>query len=641
MHQSLYKALLALIAVLLLSTSIHAGELEPIRYGQPKLAVDLGVGLWAWPLPMDFDGDGDHDLVVVCPDKPSNGTYFFENVSGDVKLPVFKPAKKISRGAQNIQVSYVDGKPRVLEPGREFAEFRRRGLDVSVKLPLAAKIGFKGKTRANQWKYIDFDGDGKLDIAVGIGDWTEYGWDDAYNSQGKWTNGPLHGYVHIAKNIGTNKQPRYATPYKLTAGSKSIDVFGWPAPNFADFDADGDLDLMCGEFLDGFTYFENVGSRTRPKYVSGRRLQHDGRKLTMDLQMIVPVAFDWDKDGDTDLVVGDEDGRVALIEHTGRIEEGLPQFLPPRYFQQQADTVKFGALATPCSIDWDGDGDEDILSGNTAGYIALFKNLGGYPPRWAAEQKLKAGGKTIRIQAGNNGSIQGPCEAKWGYTTLTAGDWNHDGLPDLVVNSIWGKVVWYRNVGTREKPKLAAAEPIEVAWTGKSPKPAWNWWNPVGNNFVTQWRTTPVLVDWNRDGLNDLVMLDHEGYLAFFERKQDAGKLTLSPGKRMFVDEAGKPIRLNAGRAGKSGRRKLAVVDWDGDGRLDILANSANADWWQNVGDRDGKVVLKNRGLINKRNVAGHTSSPTVVDWNKDGVPDLLVGAEDGRLYYAQNSRKP
>jgi hypothetical protein len=635
---------LASALALVFSLQVHlviAGELQPIRYGQPDLVVDLGVGLWAWPLPMDFDGDGDHDLVVVCPDKPSNGTYFFENTSGNVKMPVFKPARKISRGAQNIQVSYIDGKPRVLGPGREFTEFRRRGLDVSTKLPLAAKIGYKGKTRANQWKYVDFDGDGKLDLAVGIGDWTAYGWDDAYNGQGKWTNGPLHGYVHIARNVGTNKQPRYETPRKLSAGSKPIDVFGWPAPNFADFDADGDLDLMCGEFLDGFTYFENVGSRTRPKYATGRHLQHDGRKLTMDLQMVVPVAFDWDKDGDTDLIVGDEDGRVALIEHTGRIDEGLPQFLPPHYFQQRADTVKFGALATPCSIDWDGDGDEDILCGNTAGYVALIENLGGYPPRWAAPERLKAAGKTIRIQAGNNGSIQGPCEAKWGYTTLTAGDWNHDGLPDLVVNSIWGKVVWYRNIGTRNKSELAAAEPIEVAWTGKPPKPAWNWWNPVGNNLVTQWRTTPVLVDWNRDGLNDLVMLDHEGYLAFFERKRNAGKLVLSPGNRMFVDEAGKAIRFNAGRAGKSGRRKLAVVDWDGDGRLDILANSANADWWQNVGERDGKVVLKNRGLLNKRNVAGHTSSPTVVDWNKDGIPDLLVGAEDGRLYYAENSRKP
>ncbi|MCH7686212.1 MAG: VCBS repeat-containing protein, partial [Planctomycetes bacterium] len=345
-------------------------------------------------------------------------------------------------------------------------------------------------------------------------------------------------------------------------------------------------------------------------------------------------AFDWDKDGDVDLIVGDEDGRVALVEHTGQVKNGMPRFMPPRYFQQAASEVKFGALATPCGFDWDGDGDDDILCGNTAGYVAFIENLGGNPLKWAAPRKLQADGKVLRIQAGPNGSIQGPCEAKWGYTTFTVGDWDHDGLPDLVVNSIWGKVVWYQNVGTREKPELAAARPVNVEWPGEPPRPAWFWWEPQGKELVTQWRTTPVIVDFNQDNLNDLVMLDHEGYLAFFERKKQKNKFVLLPGRRIFVDENGKPIRLNSGYAGKSGRRKLAVVDWDADGRLDFLLNSQNANWLRNIGNRDGKVVLKDMGLLDKRNVAGHTSSPTVVDWNRDGIPELLVGAEDGYLYH-------
>ena len=171
--------------------------------------------------------------------------------------------------------------------------------------------------------------------------------------------------------------------------------------------------------------------------------------------------------------------------------------------------------------DFDGDGDQDIVTGNTAGYIGFIENLGGgASPKWARPAYLEADGKVIRIEAGPNGSIQGPCEAKWGYTTLSVADWDHDGLPDIVANSIWGKVVWYRNVGTRKRPKLAAAQPVTVAWKGKPPRPAWNWWEPNGNELATQWRTTPVAIDWNRDGLHDLVMLDHEGYLAFFERRE-------------------------------------------------------------------------------------------------------------------------
>jgi len=633
-----YSVLLLLFV--LLTDTCRAGGLERVRYNNPGLIVDLGVGLWAWPLPMDFDGDGDNDLVVVCPDKPYNGTYFFENASGDVKMPVFRPAVRISAGLQNVQVSYVDGRSHVMSPGKEHPDFLQRGLDTSSSLPLPANF-HRGKIRANQWKYVDYDGNGALDVVVGIGDWSDYGWDDAFDSRGQWTNGPLHGYVYLFLNGGTSDQPRYGRPEKLAADGQAIDVFGWPSPNFADFDEDGDLDLVCGEFLDHFTYFQNVGSRTSPINGAGRRLTHQGKPITMDLQMIVPVAFDWDKDGDVDLIVGDEDGRVALVEHTGVVRDGMPQFLPPSYFQQEADEVKFGALATPCGFDWDADGDDDVLCGNTGGYIALIENLGGFPPKWAAPRKLRADGELIRIMAGPNGSIQGPCEAKWGYTTLTAGDWDHDGLPDLVVNSIWGKVTWYRNFGTRGAPRLAAAQPIPVVWSDSVPKPAWNWWTPAGGELVSQWRTTPVMVDFNGDGLHDLVMLDHEGFLAFFERRRSGERLQLLPGKRVFLNENGQPLRLNAGRAGRSGRRKLAVVDWDGDGRLDILVNSQNASWLRQLHQRDGKVVLKDMGLIAQRNIAGHTSSPTVVDWNRDGIPELLVGAEDGRLYHGARSKRP
>ena len=104
----------------------RAAGLERLKYNNPGLTVDLGVGLWSWPLPMDFDRDGDLDLVVNCPDVPYNGVYFFENPSGTTRtnrLPVFKTARRISRGMQNVQVSYVNSQPRVLSPVREYPDF--------------------------------------------------------------------------------------------------------------------------------------------------------------------------------------------------------------------------------------------------------------------------------------------------------------------------------------------------------------------------------------------------------------------------------------------------------------------------------------------------------------------------------------
>jgi hypothetical protein len=623
----------------------YAGALERLKYNNPGLVVDLGVGLWAFPLPMDFNGDGNLDLVVDCPDKPYNGVYVFENASGDTaknKFPIFKPGRRISKGLQFAQVSHVDGRPRVLTPAAEYPDFFTTGLENPLKLPLPTNV-HPNKVRGNFWRYVDYDGDGKLDLIVGADDGTDYGWDNAYDAAGNWTNGPLRGFVYFIRNTGTNEKPVYDKPVKIIAGDKPVETFGWPSPNFADFDGDGDLDLICGEFRDSFTYFENIGTRTQPKYAPGRKLKTpDGKPLTMDLEMITPVAIDWNKDGWADLVVGDEDGRVALVEHTGKIVDGMPQFLAPRYFQQQADEVKFGALATPVGYDWGGDGDIDIICGNTAGYIAFIENLSGpgvESPKWATPKLLEVDGKPIRIMAGPNGSIQGPCEEKWGYTTQSVADWDGDSLPDLVVNSIWGKVVWYRNIGTRKVPKLAAAQPIEVEWDGPQPTLAYGWLRPEGKALLTQWRTTPVAVDWNNDGLTDLIMLDQEGYLAFFERARRDGKLVLLPPKRVLCDEKGEPLKLSAGIAGRSGRRKLCVVDWDGDGNLDILLNSANARFLRQVGTRDGKWLFKDMGLLVEQNIEGHDVSPTTVDFNGDGIPDFLGGAEDGRLYYYRNPR--
>ena len=80
----LFIALLGLaLAVFLGQCEVAAQGLSQLPYNHPGLVVDLGVGLWAWPVPCDADGDGDFDLIVSCPDKPSNGVWLFENTTGD------------------------------------------------------------------------------------------------------------------------------------------------------------------------------------------------------------------------------------------------------------------------------------------------------------------------------------------------------------------------------------------------------------------------------------------------------------------------------------------------------------------------------------------------------------------------------
>ena len=101
--------------------------------------------------------------------------------------------------------------------------------------------------------------------------------------------------------------------------------------------------------------------------------------------------------------------------------------------------------------------------------------------------------------------------------------------------------------------------------------------------------------------------------------------------------KTGGRLQLNNQPAGSSGRRKFCITDWDNDGRPDLLVNSLNVSWIRNIKEMQGGLVaVEDQGQLANQRLAGHTTSPTVVDWNKDNKPELLIGAEDGYLYYQQ-----
>jgi hypothetical protein len=92
--------------------------------------------------------------------------------------------------------------------------------------------------------------------------------------------------------------------------------------------------------------------------------------------------------------------------------------------------------------------------------LQYFENTGTRDePIFEDRGYLQAGGKVIRRMAGPNGSVQGPAEAKWGYSNPSVADWDLDGKLDILVNDIWGDVVWYRNTGTSTAPATRTRRP--------------------------------------------------------------------------------------------------------------------------------------------------------------------------------------
>ncbi|MBA3438517.1 MAG: VCBS repeat-containing protein, partial [Pyrinomonadaceae bacterium] len=546
------------------------GAGERITYGRAGVRGKLAVGLWAHPAPVDMDGDGDTDLIVGCPDRPSNGIYLFKNIGSNDK-PLFDRAEWLGPGKKDLVAADYngDGFVDLVYSGGYYSDVARNKLTRPVVIDLKRDYHIG---RDDLWYPADWDGDGKIDLLNGVSDWRDYGWDDAFNEKGEWLRGPLHGYIYFFRNTGSNEKPQYAAPVLLKADNRTIDQYGSPIPNPVDWLGTGRLDLLASNFIDSITLYRNTGARHQPELAAGELLKINGEVLRMDLCMIQPRVVNWHQDGRPSLIVGEEDGTVSLLENlAARGQE--PRFAPPRYLEQADPYLKSGALSRPVAVDWNGDGKLDLIAGNSAGYVQFFENVGSPDrPAFVDHGYLRAGGKTIRHLAGPNGSVQGPAEIKWGYTNPSVADWDLDGKLDILVNDIWGAPVWYQNTGTAARPALAPAQPIEVEWQGVSPKPDWVWWEPKGKQLVTQWRTTPE------------------------------------------------------------------VVDWDGDGDLDLISDSEEGPvWYENTGSRS-RPVMHLRGTIIKVKLAGHNPTPNAADWNGDGRLDLIVGAEDGFLYYFERS---
>ena len=606
------------------------GHFERMMFNNPGLEVDLSLGIWPHIAVYDYDKDGRMDVVMRASSVPIQGS-----TRRSVCRAYLSPTEK------NTGIDVPVAASRMPSSGRHPDT-------KGVRCPHPNKPNMQ---RAN---FVDLDTDGVEDVAYFLSDWTNYGKVGpacplAYDAGGVWTNGPIETYVYFVRNAGTLREPKWEAPVAVTSegdqGTALRGPWGGHAAMFNDFDGDGDMDFITGEFVDAFWYFENVAGKGKgPRFAKGRRVcSPDGACLAVDLCMFDPVMADFDGDGKDDIVAADEDGRVAVYAGTGTFVNGAPAFQRGRFLRQKAQELKFGCLSTPFGCDWDGDGDWDFICGNSAGYISFIENLSGpgvERPKWAEPRYLTVNGKRIRTVAGWTGSPQGPAERKWGYSSVSVGDWDGDGILDVLANDINGDVRLYRGI-RRGGTDVAPAVGVEVEWEGEQPMPAWEWRKSPGRRLRAPWRTTAEMFDWNRDGLQDIVVMDHEGYVSFYERfRAPDGSLRLKAPRRVFVDDKGSPLRFSGGERGASGRARFRLVDWDGDGRTDIMQAAFNARPVRQVADRDGLFVFRYGKKVGEEQLQGHTCCPTTVDFNADGVPDLVIAAEDGYFYYLPNPRK-
>lgn len=198
-------------------------------------------------------------------------------------------------------------------------------------------------------------------------------------------------------------------------------------------------------------------------------------------------------------------------------------------------------------------------------------------------------------------------------------DWNNDGRKDLLVGDDGGKAYLFENTTTDASPVYRLSQNY-----------------PGGVVLTVSTKAAPFVVDWDNDGLKDLVVGCGDGTVRLYLNTASDSAPFFNNG---FID-----LSANGSVIQSGGNAVPVVVDWNNDNRKDLL-----------VGDSSGKVALYvNTGtdiapafdnvaeVVQGANISAGNSglgvtgdaAPLVTDWNHDGKKDLLVGCPSGYKVY-------
>lgn len=368
-------------------------------------------------------------------------------------------------------------------------------------------------------------------------------------------------------------------------------------------------------------YFDAMASDASPPEPEPRGWIGDGMprhdrwgKTTTGADITQVSLDDWNDDGLFDLIYGEQYGQLLVIINRGTRER--PEFGPgTMLFDDEGLPIDAGMHASPLVMDFDGDGNKDLLIGTYKNRVAYYRNVGDNRDRVLAYQGFlrDASGEFLALPVTPVAEKEPGVFKEDYFPTLDAVDWDDDGDTDLLCGGyITGRVYFYRNTGTRDGlPQFELVGPVEA--DGK----------PLN---VRDWCAAPCVADFNGDGLTDLVTgsytwhadsTDRPSFLRFYlnEGTPSAPVLRELP---LPVQGSVPRLRLPNPRA----------TDFNHDGLIDLVVTTgADIVLYPNVGTPSEPLFDMDQKPI--RAAWGNADIPSVhqvLDWNNDGWPDLVKG---------------
>lgn len=404
----------------------------------------------------------------------------------------------------------------------------------------------------SQPRLADLDADGDLDLIIG-------------NSGGA---------PYYMTNVGSSASPKFTHIEDIFADVSSLDA---EVAAFADMDADGDPDMICGGYR-GLSLYLNAGNAVAPVYVKSENFFSG---ITGGSYPVPDVA-DIDNDGDYDLVLGySEDGSIKVFYNTGT--DSAAVFIDGSSLQ----IGDVGLYAYPVFHDLDNDGDQDIISGRDGMGFYYYKNNGSpESPNWQRNDAVFNG-------LGNDFYFNSPEIA----------DINGDGKADLIYGNASGPLQYYRNSGTESSP----------AWTKNT--------SLFGGIIDVGGASSPVFFDLDSDGDLDLFTGTQMGDVKYYENTGTAN----GPAWKTSPD--------TYSALKHSIYSSADFADVNGDGLPDALVGDLSGNIYfheKGSGGYSDSNVLTIAAL-------GGWSAPRFIDMNKDGDMDIAAGNEEGELFYFEN----